>query len=474
VTYPLQRFFPFAVYFSDSPDPLFGGVDYALDLQSAEGCFCHMERVFEELRDYRAFELLRTQGLRGDYLLTKQTRIVAMTCTHAAMTRRRLVELGFKYDSLIMEEAAQVLEVETLVPMLLQDTDPVDGCRLKRVVLIGDHHQLPPVVKHAAFQKFSRFDQSLFSRFVRLGVPTVTLDKQGRARAEIAALYSWRYATNATSLQPSMGQLGNLDSISQRVGEFAYANAGFVHTRQMIDVPAFKGKGEICPTPYFYQNLGEAEYVVAVYQYMRLIGYPAEKITILTTYNGQKHLVRDILAQRCRNPVFGFPASVSTVDKYQGQQNDYVLLSLVRTEAVGHVRDVRRLVVAMSRARLGLYVFCRRALFENCYELSPAISQLLDAPTSLQLVAGEGYPTQRAIEEVVQGKQQVYPVSDVTAMGVLVYQMVQQSAAVSDLHALVPIPVVLVEQDEVLVSMEEVVEGFAVVVEEEEEEMVVE
>ena len=40
---------------------------------------------------------------------------------------------------------------------------------------------------------------------------------------------------------------------------------------------------------------------------------------------------------------------VTTVDKYQGQQNDIVLLSLVRTRAVGHVRDVRRLVVAMSR-----------------------------------------------------------------------------------------------------------------------------
>ena len=60
---------------------------------------------------------------------------------------------------------------------------------------------------------------------------------------------------------------------------------------------------------------------------------------------------------------------VTTVDKYQGQQNDYVLLSLVRTRIVGHLRDVRRLVVAMSRARLGLYVFGRKELFGNCYEL---------------------------------------------------------------------------------------------------------
>ena len=69
------------------------------------------------------------------------------------------------------------------------------------------------------------------------------------------------------------------------------------------------------------------------------------------------------------------------MDKYQGQQNDYILLSLVRTRAVGHIRDVRRLVVAMSRSRLGLYVFGRQALFSNCYELQPSLSQFLQRPT---------------------------------------------------------------------------------------------
>lgn len=76
---------------------------------------------------------------------------------------------------------------------------------------------------------------------------------------------------------------------------------------------------------------------------------------------------------------------VATVDKYQGQQNEYVLLSLTRTRAVGHIRDVRRLVVAMSRARLGLYVLGRAALFANCYELQPTFSQLLSRPTQLLL-----------------------------------------------------------------------------------------
>lgn len=50
--------------------------------------------------------------------------------------------------------------------------------------MIGDHHQLPPVVQNVAFQKYSNMEQSLFARFVRLGVPHVLLDRQGRARSE--------------------------------------------------------------------------------------------------------------------------------------------------------------------------------------------------------------------------------------------------------------------------------------------------
>lgn len=410
------RIFPFHGYFADVSGLFVDNL--ARDTEIAEGCFRHIAKLFAELSDYRAFELLRTQAHRGDYLLTKQARIVAMTCTHAAMTRRRLVELGFKYDSLIMEEAGQILEVETLVPMLLQDVDLVDGCRLKRAILIGDHHQLPPVVKHAAFQKHSKLDQPMFTRLVRLGVPTILLDRQGRARPEIAALYSWRYCGAGKSL-------GNLSFVAKQV-EYQQANAGLALTYQLVDVPDFQGRGEFCPTPFFYQNLGEAEYIVAVYQYMRLLGYPAERISILATYNGQKHLIRDILSQRCRSPVFGMPASVSTVDKYQGQQNDYILLSLVRTESVGHLRDVRRLVVAMSRARLGLYIFGRQSLFAGVEELSGAFKQLMARPTKLELVVGEGWPTNRLSDDQVPSDK-VHTLTDVKAMGVLVYQMVQQS-----------------------------------------------
>ena len=166
--------------------------------------------------------------------------------------------------------------------MLLQKTE--DGhSRLKRVVLIGDHHQLPPVVKNLAFQKYCNMDQSLFTRFVRLGTPYVELNAQGRARPELAALYSWRYRA-----------LGDLPSTGE--GAYKLANPGFAHVMQFIDVDEEPGETE--PTPHFFQNLAEAEYLVSVYQYMRLLGYPAHKISVITTYRGQKHLIRDVIAQR--------------------------------------------------------------------------------------------------------------------------------------------------------------------------------
>lgn len=162
--------------------------------------------------------------------------------------------------------------------------------------------------------------------------------------------------------------------------------------------------------------------MVHLYMYMRLLGYPASKISLLTTYNGQKELLRDVVEQRCaQNPLFGRPHKISTVDKYQGQQNDYILLSLVRTRAVGHLRDVRRLVVAMSRARLGLYIFARVSLFKNCYELQPAFSLLTKRPLQLQLAPWENVPTERPYTQSPNGEAVV--VKDVIHMSSVVHQL---------------------------------------------------
>lgn len=147
-------------------------------MEIANGCWWHIKNIFEQLEEFRAFELLRTGLDRTRYLLVKEAKIIAMTCTHAALKRKELVELGFKFDNILMEESAQILEIETFIPLLLQN--PEDGFnRLKRWIMIGDHHQLPPVIKNQAFQKYSNMEQSLFTRFVRLGVPIIQLDMQG-------------------------------------------------------------------------------------------------------------------------------------------------------------------------------------------------------------------------------------------------------------------------------------------------------
>ena len=210
--------------------------------------------------------------------------------------------------------------------------------------------------------------------------------------------------------------------------EFQRANPGFFHTFQMINVEDFQGRGESTPSPYFYQNLGEAEYTVALFQYMVLIGYPPEKISILTTYNGQRELIHDIVSQRCGRgtPLDGVrPRAISTVDQYQGQQNDYILLSLVRTKTVGHLRDVRRLVVALSRARLGLYVFCRQDIFCRCHELKKAMLQFKEngKGDKLKLVMGETFPSERKANDEIEDKQTIFEVQDVSVLGSLVYKL---------------------------------------------------
>ncbi|RYC59782.1 hypothetical protein CHU98_g6443 [Xylaria longipes] len=380
--------FPFHEFFSDAPQPLFSAEDGRSAVADiAEGCYQHISKMFSELEDVQPFEILRRDRDKANYLLTNEARIIAMTSTHAAMRRSEIASLGFHYDNVVMEEAAQITEIENFIPLAMQK--PKDGqLALQRVVLCGDHYQNSPVIQSLAFRHYANLEQSLFSRLVRLGIPVISLDQQGRARPSIAALYQWRY--------PSLGNLPHVESLK----EFQTANAGFKYDYQFINVPDYKGHGEVEPTPHFIQNLGEAEYAVALYQYMRLLGYPASKISILTTYAGQRALVKDILAFRCENEaIFGMPKIVTTVDKYQGEQNDYIILSLTRTSRVGYLRDIRRLTVALSRARLGLYIVGRREVFETCYELRSAFELLLQRPDKLMLSTGEMWPSKRILAE---------------------------------------------------------------------------
>ena len=180
------------------------------------------------------------------------------------------------------------LEIESFIPLALQRAKDIDGhARLKRVVMIGDHNQLPPVVKNQTFSKFCHMDQSCFSRLVRSGVPNIVLDAQGRARKQISKLYSWRYK-----------KLDDLPHVSTEQ-RFQLANAGMAKVAQFIDCSSFAP--ESCPQPHYFQNLQEAEYLCSLYQWMRSATPP---VYFATTYRG-KNISYDALKARCdTHPLF--------------------------------------------------------------------------------------------------------------------------------------------------------------------------
>jgi intron-binding protein aquarius len=104
-----------------------------------------------------------------------------------------------------------------------------------------------------------------------------------------------------------------------------------------------------------------------------------------------------------------------------------IILSLVRTSRVGYLRDVRRMTVALSRARLGLYVLGRREIFEACTELRPAFDILLQRPDKLTLVTGELWPTERPVGDddstaAVRGE---VTMESVEHLGQYVFEMTQ-------------------------------------------------
>ena len=98
-----------------------------------------------------------------------------------------------------------------------------------------------------------------------------------------------------------------------------------------------------------------------------------------------------------------------------------VILSLTRTNRVGYLRDIRRLTVALSRARLGLYVLGRREVFETCYELKEAFDRLFKRPDALMLVQGEVFPTTRLVDDEVEATEMV----GLEHLGQYVYEMTQ-------------------------------------------------
>jgi intron-binding protein aquarius len=257
--------FPFSAFFDTEAQKVFEDKTVDEAIETATAYYASLEATFNQIEGVRAFELLRGNNDRANYIIVKEARIVAMTARHAAEQRRELVRLGFKYHSIIVMQAGRMPEIEAVIPMLLQSPDikhlseedgKIPDSRLERVVVIGDRHQLPSRVRSRTLCDYASLDQSLVERLCRLGVPSVELDSVTGYRPSLVELFKWKYP--------------QIQHIDQQLGK--ERNAGFVHDYQFINVPDYEGAGETQPRAGFYQNLGEAEYVVSLYQYMRLIG----------------------------------------------------------------------------------------------------------------------------------------------------------------------------------------------------------
>lgn len=241
-----------------------------------------------------------------------------------------------RFDLAVIDEACQSVEPGCWVPLL----------RCQRVVLAGDHCQLPPtVVSPAAVEE--GFAASLFERLMRLYGPTIArrLDVQYRMHESIMGFSSEEFYEAGLVADPSVREhlLADLPEvtaapISETPAEFIdTAGAGF------DEEPEPDGESRLNP--------GEATVVVRKVQALLDCGVAARDIAVIAPYAAQVRLLREQLA---------LPGlEIDSVDGFQGREKEAVVISLVRANPegqIGFLGDVRRMNVALTRARRKLLV----------------------------------------------------------------------------------------------------------------------
>ncbi|CCG83306.1 putative DEAD helicases superfamily protein [Taphrina deformans PYCC 5710] len=365
----------------------------------------YIDNIFTRLAEIRPMELLKGQKSRRMFMLTSLAKIIVTTAEHVAKVQTEIAEAQITCQTILIIQANAISELGAFFPLSTMHNPGA----VNRLLLLGDSQQITPrSVALEALKVSCRMEQSLFARLQRSGVSAIVLREQTRCREKIFEIIKHRYTS-----------LNTLPDTT--IDEYSKANAGLSHTCQFIDVSDYKGRGEFSPRAGSWQNLGEAEYVVALYQYLRLLNYPSQKITLLTPFESQKALIQDVLDSRCRNPIFGLPV-VATVEEYQGQQNDYVLVSLVRSKVGLELQDLGMITTALSRARLGLYVFGRRAGMPAVLE--PFLAPLdIVSEGKLELVTGEMYPTDKLERD---DERNISSMAGVEHLGQYVYQMTQR------------------------------------------------
>ena len=294
-----------------------------------------------------------------------EARVIACTLTGSA---HRLLQ-GQKYNTLFIDEAAQALEAACWIPMR----------KVSRVVLAGDHCQLPPTVKSIAALK-AGLGKTLMERIVENHPDEVSLLKiQYRMNEQIMRFSSdWFYHGQVESA-PSVRHRGILDY-----------DIPIEWRQASIDDEGTPPAEEFVGESFGRINKTEAQLTLDTLQrYFEKIGKQRvleERIDVgvISPYRAQVQYLRQQLRKREFFKPFRHLISVNTVDGFQGQERDIIVISLVRSNdegQIGFLRDLRRMNVAITRARMKLIIMgnastmTRHPFYRKLYEYVQSLNR---------------------------------------------------------------------------------------------------
>ena len=293
----------------------------------------------ERLKE-RATEL----ELRINAQLFDEARVIACTLVGSSS---RLLD-GQKFGTLFIDEAAQALEAACWIPIR----------RVSRVVFAGDHCQLPPTVKSIAALK-AGLGKTLMERIVENKPEVVTLLKmQYRMNEEIMRFSSsWFYGNQVESApEVKYRSILDLDIPMTWIDTSAF---------ELNEDSEVSFKEQFVGESFGRINKAEAELtLLALENYFTKIGKARildERIDVgvISPYRAQVQYLRRLLKKKEFFKPYRSLISVNTVDGFQGQERDVILISLVRANdegQIGFLRDLRRMNVAITRARMKLII----------------------------------------------------------------------------------------------------------------------
>ena len=287
----------------------------------------NMERLKE-----REIEL----ELRIRNKLFGEARVIASTLVGSA---NRLLD-GMKFGTLFIDEAAQALEAACWIPIR----------RATRVILAGDHCQLPPTIKSIAAMK-GGLDKTLMQRIVECKPEAVTLLKmQYRMNEDIMRFSSDWFYNGQVEAAPMVKYRGILDL--DKAIEWKDTSGNAYHEEFVGD-----NFGRINKEEAQLTLLSLAEYFVRIGR-QRIIDERID-VGIISPYRAQVQYLRHLIKKTDFYKPFRKIISVNTVDGFQGQERDIIVISMVRSNEegqIGFLRDLRRMNVAITRARMKLII----------------------------------------------------------------------------------------------------------------------